>query len=120
MPLIRLENTKFLFPVLCILGLLSMTIWCFHQFAKNKDISEITYKRFNEDEESVYPHMTLCFENQFDENILRTHNITVDMYKEFLWGRKWSDEMLNVDYKNVSVDVKDDFFQAQIQPSVTG
>ena len=44
----------------CVIGALYFTISCVYQYILNKDSSSVTYKEFHEDEDSVYPSVSLC------------------------------------------------------------
>ena len=55
------EKGKFaLLKVICILGALSTTIWCFYEYLKNEDMCEVYFKRFTEDQERSVPLPIIC------------------------------------------------------------
>ena len=77
---------KCLFNVVCILTTMSLVFWCIYEYSKNEDICEILFKRFHQDEESLYPDLTFCVVDQFNETKLKEYNenfTTLD-YRNFL------------------------------------
>ena len=66
------ENGKFrLLKLVCVIGALATTIWCCYEFIKNEDMCEIYFKRFAEDEESIYPDLSIIIPHQLDETALQ-------------------------------------------------
>ena len=58
------------FRFLCAVSALALTIFCIVDFCKNKNTSTISYKTFNEDDESPNPQVTFCFEDYSKETYL--------------------------------------------------
>ena len=97
------------FKFLCILTTLSLVIWCGYEFNKNEDISEILFKTFHEDEDSIYPELTFAVPNRFNETALREYDEEFNEfnYYGFLQGDDWNDKMLDVDFEKVSMRIED-------------
>ena len=98
------------FTLLCILTTLALVIWCCYEFSKDEDVCEVLFKEFYEDEDSVYPELTFGFPNIFNESALRKYDetFTVNNYKSLLFGGNyWDEKMMDVDYKEVSMKLKD-------------
>ena len=81
---------------------------CIYLYLLDEDLSHITYEAFNEDDDSHYPSVTLCFAFPFQENKLRSigDNISGDLYQNFLKGEYWDDRMLSIDYDNVTMSLE--------------
>ena len=98
------------FTLLCILATIALAIWCCYEFSKNEDVCEILFKKFQEDEDSRFPELTFGLPNRLNETSLRKHNqnFNENNYRQFLaGGTYWDDEMLNVDFKKVTMQFKD-------------
>ena len=70
----------------------------------------MTYKRLHENENDIYPSTSLCFYQPYiEKNFQRYGNNSVNAtsYISFLKGGLWSEEFLNVDYDDVTLNFKD-------------
>ena len=108
MRLFNTENLVLIFHLLCLSAALSMTIYCAYEFSKNDDLSEVLHKRFNEDEEGIYPQITMCFANPYlnDKLVQYGEGINSTSYGQFLIGYSdWDDRMGQIQYENVTLDL---------------
>ena len=55
-----------IFHVICMLFTISMTTYCFYQYALNEDTAKVDYKRFQSTDEDIYPSISFCFDRPFD------------------------------------------------------
>ena len=62
----------FIYKTFCLIGAIITASWCCFEYSKNEDICDVYFKRFLEDEESVYPEMTIVVPQQFNETKLQT------------------------------------------------
>ena len=97
------------FQNFCIFLTIYITCWCFHKYMQDKDVSHVNYRRFHDDINSLYPSLTLCFNNPFLEDRLKEtgEGVNITTYVHFLEGNLWDKRMVNIDYDNVTVDLKD-------------
>ena len=98
------------FKLICILTTLALVIWCAYEFNKNEDISEIIFKTFHEDKDSIYPELTFGVLNRFNETALREYDKSFNEvnYRTFLEGDQyWDDKMLDVGFEKVSMRMDD-------------
>ena len=110
MSLMFWKSMNNVFTLLCILTTLALVIWCCYEYSKDEDVCEVVFKEFYEDEDSVYPELTFGFPNIFNESALRKYDQTfnVNNYKNLLFGGNyWDEKMMDVDYKEVSMKLKD-------------
>ena len=110
--LIKLNCLKFghcLYVSICISFAILASGWCISFYLQDEDVSHVSFKAFNEDDDSHYPSVILCFAFPFQENKLRNigDNITGDLYQNFLKGEYWDDRMLSIDYDNVTMNLED-------------
>ena len=80
-------------------------------YIKNDDVSEIIYKEYNDDSQSPYPSLTLCFKLKLNLTTFEIMNnqgyqINESSYLNFLMGRHWNEKMLNTSYDEVTESLK--------------
>ena len=121
MSLIFWKSMSNLFTLLCILTTLALIIWCCYEYSKDEDVCEVLFKEFYQDDDSVYPELTFGLSNIFNESALRKYDQTFNTksYKNFLvGGTYWDEKMIDVDYKDVSMQIKDYQIEACFYESV--
>ena len=92
------------FLACCIIATISFTSFCIYQYQRNDDTSVISFRKFHENENSVYPALVLCFGDYLKHDAF--HNDTHEnRYKSFLEGKFWDDEMAKIDYEDVTIDI---------------
>ena len=72
-------------------------------------MSEISFVNFNEDEESIYPQVSLCFDAPFSDDKLKEVDVGINssLYEQFLKGEIWDDRLANLDIENVTLTLED-------------
>ena len=99
--------TYHFFYLICSSATLFFICYCLYQYSLNEDISQVTFKEFHQTEENIYPSLTLCFELEFNDDDLRKCGVTSsDDYTNYLTGNFWSDQMVNVDYDKVTLNIE--------------
>ena len=101
-----------LFRAICIIGAIALIVYCIHEYALDKDVTHIEYKKFHEQSDDLYPSITLCFYNPFFRSKLAdlSKNLTIDSYENFLSGYddgQWNASQSEIHYDNVSIDLLD-------------
>ena len=96
------------FQMVCILGAAFTLFWCCWEYSKNEDVVEVSFKRYGEDPQSIYPDITLCFESPFSDEKLNLYGEGINnaRYRYFLSGQAFDKRMLNIDYETVSLELK--------------
>ena len=96
-----------MFTITCNILAIGLTCWCFHKFQADKDVSHVNYRRFHDSIDSIYPSLTLCFNNPYLKKKLNEagDGINITTYVNFLEGKYWDDRMLNIDYDDVTIDL---------------
>ena len=107
-----MDKTQLLFNFFCYLATISLLSYCVHMYIKNDDVSEIVYKEYNDDSQSPYPSLTLCFKlkinlTKFELMNNQGYQISGSSYLNFLMGRYWDEKMLNISYDEVTESLKD-------------
>ena len=96
-----------LFYIHCLLAASGLICWCLYKYTKDEDVSLVNYKRYHSKENSIYPSLTLCFNNPFLNEKLQSigEGINTTTYSKFLEGLHWDERLLNIDYDNVTIDL---------------
>ena len=103
---------RMVWALTCIIATLYTTIDQFRNYFNIEDQTIVAYRRFNEMETDVYPSLTLCWTMTIIEEKLRRYGSTFNAtdYARFLAGDVWDENMLNVDYDDVTPDLEDYVF----------
>ena len=107
----------FVVHAVCLFATISMTLYCTVEFIKNEDVSEVFYKTFDGD----YPDLTLCFNSPYIDEKLSSYGngITPSSYGSFLSGGIWDEQMVKINYDNVTIDISDYLLETCIRSSYT-
>jgi hypothetical protein len=83
---------------------------------KDEDVSLVNYKRYHSDENSIYPSLTLCFNNPFINEKLKSFGdgVNITTYSKFLKGLYWDERMNQIDYDNVTLDIENYIVEARV------
>ena len=102
------------FQIICIIGAVGLLSWCFFEYNKNEDVVEVSFKKYGEDEDSIYPDISLCFNHPFSDEKLKLYDnrLTKYLYALFLTGHDdVSGELYNrffdIGYENVTLHLRD-------------
>ena len=92
------------FKIFCMCGAIATTVWCCYEFSKNEDMCEVYYKEFLEDNQSIYPDITVMIPYQLNETAFRNSGVgmNISTFKQILRGDYWDDEMLDVSLEDAS------------------
>ena len=99
------RSLRSLFAFLCILAAISICVYWVYKYRLDEDLSVITYRKFYERENDVYPTVSLCFNNPFLAKRLAESGINESVYLSFLTGEYFSEEMLEINYENVTINI---------------
>ena len=116
MTFITWKNANIVFNVLCLAATISLVYWCLHGYLQDDNLSEITFTKFNKDESSPYPELTLCLQNPFLEDKLKDlgTGINSSTYRQYLQGELWDDRMVDVDFDNVTINLENYLLHARV------
>ena len=96
---------KVIFKLICACLAVSTTIWCCYEFGKNEDMCEVSYKRFLQDAQSIYPDVTVIIPYQLNKIEFEKLGIGINIstFEQILQGELWDDEMLKVPLEDVRI-----------------
>ena len=98
---------SYIFILLCVSATISMLVYWSYKFKLDEDSSVITYRKFYERESDVYPTISICLESPFLNQRLAEYGVDQSLYLKFLRGDYFSEDMLKIDYSNVTFDISD-------------
>ena len=113
--MMTLEHISSIFHLLCVVSTLVLLWMCAWRYIENDSTSLVDFRIFQHQEKDIYPSFSLCFRGGgiFDKDNLNTKEI--ENYKQFLKGEIWDDEMLNIDYDEVTLNLVDYVEQVALQ-----
>ena len=117
---------KVVWTSFCIIITVAAVKWQLDNYIKSDDLTTVSYKSFNREEIDAYPSIGFCFRNSLIEEKLNAYQITdpyglnwtyislKDLYSDFLAGYYWDQDMLLIDYDNVTKKIGDYLIRFQI------
>ena len=114
-------NIKTTFHVVCIATTLILLGYCFFKFMQNDSTSMVDFRPYHETEKDIYPSLSLCFKHYDFQNtsennqgiyqkepLINLYGIKDPTpYIKFLEGTHWDENLLNVDYDKVTMNLVD-------------
>ena len=118
-----IEILKKVFYIGCFIAAMYFFGSCIQEYALNEDTSIVRFKSFHEDENSLYPSLTLCFGDFWrDADLDFLDDLDFDAFEKYLSGCEgypkdpfqyidyectWNKSYENVEYDKVSIDLMD-------------
>ena len=99
------RSLRYFFALCCVFTTISICVYWVYEYRLDEDLSVITYRKFYEREHDVYPTVSLCFNNPFLRQHLTDSGVNESSYLGFLTGEYFSEEMLKINYENVTIDI---------------
>ena len=101
-----------IFSFVCTLTTAVLTGICFHKFTLNDDLAQIDFPTYHQQSHAIYPTLTLCFMGPtifVDENLgaYGRKGFNSTSYWNFLRGVQWVDEMIDINFDEVTFDIED-------------
>ena len=60
-----------IYHILCVLTTVGILVWCLYMYDLDEDTSQVDFKRYHETEDDLYPSLTLCLKDPFDDSKLK-------------------------------------------------
>ena len=99
------RSLRYFFALCCVFTTILICVYWVYKYRLDEDLSVITYRKFYEREHDVYPTVSLCFNNPFLTQHLADSGVNESSYLGFLTGEYFSEEMLKINYENVTIDI---------------
>ena len=107
----KTEFLTFAFHFMCIVSTASLLFYCSYKYIQNESTSLVDYRVYHQSEKDIYPSLSLCFQGMgiYDADKLnKIYGIKETReYIEFMQGRVWKEDLLDVTYDDVTIDLKD-------------
>ena len=101
------------FRTLCFISVCSMSFVWLNKFLMNEDLCLVDYKPFESgDEEINLPDISLCFIDPFIDERLRQLQTNESAYRNHLNGKYFDETLTKIDYRHVTIDLKEFFIGA--------
>ena len=78
-----------------------------NQYCNGPQGTVVEYKKFNEEKIDAYPSIGVCFTNALKEEALKKYGIGSADYPLFLLGWQWDENLLKIDYDDVTRNLGD-------------
>ena len=109
-----MANMKFkgfviVFHCLCWVATVTTILYWVYIFSLDGDLSNVDNRPFYERKQDIFPVLSLCFRNPFsDEKLEKTGTgVNATSYLKFLKGEHFLSEMMEIDYKNITMDISE-------------
>ena len=94
-----------------------MTYLQFKYYLNNDDLSSISYREFNDEEQDEYPIFSIGLlgsEGQIfkqSHEVFTSHNVTRESYSNYLqgWLEDYFDQLFSIKYDEVAMDIKEGY-----------
>ena len=107
----KTECLTFAFHFMCIFSTSGLLFYCSYKYIQNESTSLVDYRVYHQSEKDIYPSLSLCFQGMgiYDADKLnKIYGIKETReYIEFMQGRVWKEDLLDVTYDDVTIDLKD-------------
>ena len=99
------SNFILVFHICCWTSTVAMICFWIYKYSLNKDLVVIDYKHYHETQQDFPPVLSLCFKNNFDRKALKNIGTNETLYLRFLNGEYFDSNLLNFDFKNLTLDI---------------
>ena len=102
------QHFKWLVTLCCVLATIGTSVWQILTYLKNEEVTEVSFRRYHDSKHDVYPSVTLCFPNQFNDSELQQsgEGTSAESYAAFLQGKLWNPDLVNASFDRISMDLK--------------
>ena len=107
---------NFVCHLICFITVLIYALINIRSFLQNEDLCEVSFKKFHNTKDDIYPSMTICQNTPFDQNRFddgSDDNVNISTYENYLVGKQnVSQKFANIKYKNVSIQLNNFLIKA--------
>ena len=113
----KMNCLKHCFSIACFSTALGMTIYWIYKFWKDEDLAQFDLKPFSSFPQGKYPMMSFCFVNPFSTSSLRRYDtkLTKKKYREILRGKLFYEDLENIPYDDVTLNLADFYLGDSVQ-----
>ena len=101
-----------------------MTLFCVHKYFKNESVVSVSYRRFHDTPDDVYPSISICFSNKKSGPFVDTNGIDRNHIARMMNGKAIYNESLlnNIKYEDMTIGLpvqKIEYLTIQEDPAFT-
>ena len=99
----------------CLSATIGLSIYSILRYCANEDVTLVHISKYHSSEDKIYPSHSICITPPFLENKFEwseNKRINMSLYIQFLEGKIWDDDMLDIDYDHVTVSLKDNLLKS--------
>ena len=106
-----LKGLKVFYEIACIISVIILSVWCFYLYNLDEDFVQINTRIFNDGPKQLYPSVSFFFYSPYINEAFKKYGekISSSDYKHFLQGTIWRQELADIDYNDVTIDIKNFF-----------
>ena len=106
-----LHGIKVIYKISCIIAVIILGIWNVYLYSLDEDFVQINSRVFNGKPDSVYPSVSFFFYSPYINEAFQKYGnkISSSDYIQFLQGNQWRKELADIDYNDVTIDIKNYF-----------
>ena len=111
------------FHLICITAVIFLSRDCILHYHENRNTLHVLDRKFQTNNSSVYPTISLCFSSPFKTNLLDGYGkrFTPLKYSNFLMGKsEYSASLASVSFNNVTIRLEDFLFSANLSTKNIG
>ena len=99
----------FVFRVTCWIATVILLCYWIYFYSLDDDICLVDYKEYYGTPAHTFPILSFCLKNPFSKEILKTNNgkINPESYLNFLHGKYFSEELANMSYNNIILNMSE-------------
>ena len=92
--------------MICRLATVLLIFYWIYLYSLDNDICIVDFKKYYDTPDHTFPKLSICLKNPFLYSRLHIENSTVtpQLYSEFLAGKKYSTDLMNINYSAVTLD----------------
>ena len=72
-----------LYQLVCITLAISIVTYNIILYSHDEDLTEVSYKFYNQEDESIYPSITICVDDPFKSKELGAYGVNKTNYENF-------------------------------------
>ena len=74
----------YIFSILCVIATMGMCGYWVYKFYLNEDSTLVNYKKFYQDEDDIYPTISLCLQNPFLKKELAKYGVSTNSVHSYV------------------------------------
>ena len=90
------------YHAICMICTIALIVWCIHIYARDDDMTVIQIEEFHSKPDYIYPSISLCASDIFDDKKLKKFGINQTSYESYLRGEHFEEGIADIPYEDVA------------------